>query len=89
MNDFNVKIYLISRINLIVKILKIQIYKVIFMSDKNRYVTIFWEIGWTDLYDFWDQDKGGTYLGSHINFSPKAPGEHVKRNLKIRDAGYF
>ena len=51
----------------------IYIYNIIFMSGKNRYVTIFWEIGWTDLYDFLDQDKGGKYLGSHVSIFPLGP----------------
>ena len=36
------------------------------MKGQNGLDTVFWGIGWTDLYDFWYQIEGEQYLGLYV-----------------------
>ena len=34
------------------------------------------------MYDFWDQDKGGKYLGSHVSIFPLGPLGSMSKGIK-------
>ena len=34
------------------------------------------------MYDFWDQDEGGKYLGSHVSIFPLGPLGSMSKGIK-------